>query len=67
MEGKAPGAKPHTYTKCPSPHIIRPGLYAYWTKAPEPLREYVSEKVEFEWSSVGGFTKWLTGALVQYA
>lgn len=62
MEDKTPGAELHSYSMCPTPNLIRPGLYAYWKGAPEGLRKYVLERASVEWNSVGGFTRWLKGS-----
>lgn len=57
----APGAKAHAANVCKTPHLIRPGLYAFWYGAPENLRRFIAENINERWNSVEEFTQWLTG------
>lgn len=56
-----PGAKHHFAPQCPTPHLIKPALYAFWQKGPDDLREYVTAKVSFRWHSLDVFVAWLKG------
>ena len=60
-----PGARPHVYSDCTTPHFIRPALYAFWEKAPDDLRRFVSYYTRFEQGSRADFIAWFSGEHLQ--
>lgn len=56
---KLPGARDHQYKECPTPHIVRPGLFAFWERAPAELRDYVWTRLNFSLHDLPAFTRWL--------
>lgn len=43
-----PGGRDHRHTECPTPHLIRPGLYALWERGLAELKAYVTRKINIE-------------------
>lgn len=57
----APGAKPHPFDQCVLQHMIRPALYAFWGRAPAPLRQFVADAINVRWANRDAFIAWCVG------
>lgn len=56
-----PGAKRHAAKACQTPHIIKPGVYAFWKGGSDDLKRFVTQHIGLECHSLGEFIRWLQG------